>query len=384
MKFSIDLNELQYVLKCLRVSIRATSTEAEGRIFITASEENSATFSTTNGSISTSIKTSLLKLDSPGLVSVIYSELQGFVNAFKPWEEGRGGVKEVTFKLNDKTLSIIVENNCGGSSVSKSSIKLKIYEVLAEGALTFGPVSFVLNSSMLKASLDKIMWAIDPLNHNVYLRGLNINFTKEFVYFAGTNGIIVSEYAIKNTSTISDKSYLLTYDFAKGMRGLLANIPKEEVQVEFSTTDKHIKLRVNDILFTGQLVVGHTYPDYRAVFTKPYKNKVILDRALLLDNLTPIVGTLVTDDNNRMSILIEGQTIKLFNDFSESIFNLETPFDGSFVVDINGKLCKDIVSTIRDDKLFLYFNNEKDNIVFDSEMFEDQKTLLTFIRRRHV
>lgn len=384
MKFSIDLNELQYILKCLRVSVRSNTTDVEGRVSIVANEDNSIDFSTTVGVIGTSLKATTVKIESTGMIDIVYIELQNFISTFKPWEEGRGGVKDVTFKLNDKSLSVNLENFYGDSKSSKLNTKLKIFSSTEVKLKKFEEISFVLSSSMLKSSIDKVIGAIDPLNSNVFLRGLNINFTKDAIYFAGTNGVIVSEYAVKNTSSIVDKSHLLTYDFAKGLRGILSNISKEEAQVEFSVSEKLIKVQVNGVLFWGPLLIGHTYPDYRVVFTKPYKNRITLDRELLLNNIIPIVGSLDEDDNSRMSISVEGTKVTFFNDLSESTFEIDSPFDGSFIVDVNGKLCKDVITTVKDDKLFLYFNNEKDNIVFDSEMFEDQKSLLTFIRRRHV
>jgi DNA polymerase III sliding clamp (beta) subunit (PCNA family) len=383
MRFSIDLKELQYILKCLRVSVRSTSTEAEGRVSIVANDNNTIDFSTTVGIIGTTIKANIVKIDTIGAIDIVYSDLQNFVGSFKPFEDDRG-VKEVNFKLNEKSLSVGLDNFYGDGKISKSNIKLKLYGAVGATAKTFDQISFVLSSSMLKASIDKIIGAIDPLNHNTYLRGLNINFTKDIIYFAGTNGVIVSEYAIKNTSNLADKSYLLTHDFVKGLRGILANISKEESQVEFDVSDKLIKVNVSGVIFWGQLLVGHTFPDYRTVFTKPYKHRLVIDRELLLNNLGPITSLLVDDDNNRMSISIESSTVRLYNDLAESLFELESPFEGTFIIDVNGRLCKDLVTTIRDDRIILCFNDEKDNIMFDSEMFEDQKSLLTFIRRRNL
>ena len=382
MRFTIDIEEIQYLLKCLRASIKATSTDLDGRVSILAREDNSVSFSTDIGTIGTSYTAESTQVKEAGSVGVVYADLQNFVNSFKPWSEGHGGVKEVNFRLNEKSLSLNLDNLHSETKKSKSNIKLKIYSSSEQKHDKFGDVTFVLSSSMLKSAIDKTIYAIDPLSSHIFLRGLNLMFDSDNIYFAGTNGVVLSEYSVKNTTTGPEKNIIITHEFVKGLRSVLANVSKEEAQVEFSVSEKVIKARTSGVTFWGQLIAGYKFPNYRIEFTKPYKHKLVFDRELLLSNLNPVLGALDDDDNNRMTILMEGNTVKFYSDLSDSEFELENEIDGKFIIDVNGKLCRDVINSVKDDRLIMYCNNENDNIVFDSEMFEDQKSLLTFIRRR--
>ncbi len=384
MKFSIELDELQYIVKCLRSSVKVSSADLEGRLSIAIDDTNSLVFSTNiSNSIGTIIKTNKFNSDQSGSVGIIYSDLQNFVNSFKPWTDEGGGVKEVFFSVTDKYLLVTLDNFYTKTKKSKTSVKLKKFDHNIYIPKDFEDNAFVLNASMLKAAIDKTLTAVDPIHFIASLRGVNILFTKEFIHFAGSNGAVLSEYSTKSLGFSEEKKYLMSYDFVKGLRNILANLPKEEVQIEFTVSDKLIKATINNIIFYGMLCIGQSFPDYRKELIKAFKHKIVVDRLLLLNTLNPVVGVLDTDDSYRLSVSIDNSKVCLFNDVSNVEFEIEESINDKFIIDVNGKFFRDIVNTIKDEKIIIKFTDDKDNIVLDSEMFEDQKSLLAYIRRRN-
>lgn len=382
MKFNIDLIKLRYILKCLRNSVKINTTDPTGCINIRIKEDGSILFSSSNDTIGVMVAvTESVTIFTPGAVAISFNDLHLFVNSLPSWSEDTGGVKQVQFKLNDKSVSVYVENFYKENKSSKSTIKLKIFDYIENKNNSFNDTSFVLSASMLKAAIDKVSPALDQLHSIPYLRGMNIKFEGPFIYFAGTNGVLLSEYVVKNTSNLTANSFLLSYDLIKCIRNMIITVPKEEAQVYFSISDRVVKVKIYDVIFWGQTLIGHTYPDYRSELLREYKHKIVIEKETLINAITPLIGALVEDDNYRMTISLKDNNARLYNDYSESEFEI-SEFVGDFCVDLNGKLCKEVVNMVKDEKILIKFSDEKNNVLFDSELFEDQKTLITYIRRR--
>jgi len=117
---------------------------------------------------------------------------------------------------------------------------------------------------MFKAAVDKVIYAIEPNDfHRHALQGMSVQFDKDNIYFAGTNGRVLSEYQIKNTSDLTEGTFILKYDFIMGLKRLLG----EETQLFFEINDKVINVKFDNIIFTGKPLVGYTYPEYKSALT---------------------------------------------------------------------------------------------------------------------
>jgi len=384
MKFSIKLNELQELLKFLRICVKATSDEPSARININV-KDGFVFFVSSDNFNSIKICSNTSEVYSEGSVAVLYTDLHPFVNSFKFFEEKSGGVEDVNFKLNEKSLSLSVKNFITDGSFSKSNVRLPIFNShYDDGLFNFDRTDFLLGSSMLKATLDKISFTLDPLHNVTFLRGASLIFTENEIHFAGTNGIVISEYTVKNTSGVSDSSYILSYDFVKGFRSILSPLAnKEEVFISFFIDNGKIKVKTDNIVFVGNLIVGYEFPDYRSELLKDKDFKLVLNKDILLSNIMPSMSLLDKDDNYRLTFNYTGEEVKFFNDNFESSFTVGEENSHDIKIDVNGRLLKEVINCIDDDKIIFKFSDENNAMCFDSEMFEDQKCLITYIKRRN-
>ena len=389
MKFSISLFEIQYLLKFLRICVKLSSTEPSARVNIKA-EEGSVIFYTSDSINHIKVSSITSDVREDGVASVLYTDLHPFINSFKPVDSEGVGVDLVTFRLNEKSLSMSVKNNHSSGSSSKSSVRIPIFNYhTEEDMFSFNSTTFVLGSSMLKATIDKISFTLDPAHNVTFLRGASLIFTEDYIHFAGTNGIVISEHTVQNTSGVVDNQYILSYDFVKGFKNILSSImSKEEVFISFLIDGGKIKIKVDNIVFVGNLVIGYEFPDYRSVLLKDRSFKLVLEKDVVMSNIVPIINLLDKDDNHRMTINVNK------NDFSfygtnfdgggfDTKFQIDDSIDSDIKIDVNGRLFKDIVSCIKDSKLIMKFTDENDAVFLDSEMFEDQKCLITPIKRRN-
>jgi hypothetical protein len=63
-------------------------------------------------------------------------------------------------------------------------------------------------------------------------------------------------------------------------------------------------------------------------------------------------------------------------------YDEKVDYDKEFVIDVDGKAMIDTVNAIKDDVLLLKFSHDMGCFIFDSGTFEDQKALITPVRRR--
>ena len=109
---------------------------------------------------------------------------------------------------------------------------------------------------------------------------------------------------------------------------------------------------------------------------------VSIQKDAFYENLAPIIESLNTDDNSRLTLTISKKIVTLKNEYSEVVHDSEVDFDGEFIMDINGLILKQTLEAIQDDTLLMKFSTDANIVVFDSKNFEDQKTLITLLKRR--
>jgi len=103
-----------------------------------------------------------------------------------------------------------------------------------------------------------------------------------------------------------------------------------------------------------------------------------------LDSLSPFSDILDPDDNYRLTFEIKDKTVRLFND--QAVVEFEQDIQGApaFSTDINGALLMQTVDSIKDTYIMLKFSVDKvsDALIFDSSNSQDQKALVSTLRRR--
>ena len=392
MDFTIKLEELQHILKCMRASVKVNTIDLPGRLVIHVSEGDGVRFAGSNDDTGISVVSKTGVVKAPGDVAVVYGKLQSFIFSFTPWVEEKRGVKEVHFKLNKNSLSVLLNNTQPNGKKSKSSIRLEIFDVLiSDYDKKLNEIHFTLTDSILSASIDKVNPAIDSNHYVSYIRGACLRFENDFVYIGALNGTVVSEFRFKNPSTIKDEVHILSHKFISALRSLLSNLSRDvEIMASFNITKGVITVQMDNVLMWGRLIVSKKYPDYRTEFDMPFKHTIVVNKDVFVNNLNPIVGSLDSDDNDRLTIEINKDIIKLYNDYAESSFEFELgfednkPVEESFIADANGKAFKDIVNSIQDDYIVMQVVDDKHHILFNSKLLGDQRSVVTTLRRRSV
>jgi DNA polymerase III sliding clamp (beta) subunit (PCNA family) len=206
---------------------------------------------------------------------------------------------------------------------------------------------------------------------------MNVRFDENNIYFTGANGIMLSEYKIKNISNLKEGSFLLNYDFVMGLRRALG----DETQIFFEIDNGKIKVKFDNICFYGKIVIGHVFPEYVHKFDD-YSDSIIINKDIIVSSLLPFSDVLDDGDNKRLTVSINNKKLTLYNDHASFVYEDDVAYDGAFVIDINGSFMMQTVDAIVDDKLLVKFSTDKGCIIFDSGNFEDQKALITPIKRK--
>lgn len=380
MDFFIDVIEFQRIIKCMSVAAKSNSADITGRLLVEATE-NDVEFLINNRSTALYYTSTKVKINSIGSSSFMYGKIKTFISSVKPWD-GKSGAKEFHFVADEKQTEIFVVNTYENGKVSKNKLKLPNYNTtLIPKPPKFGKVSFVLNSTIFRAAINKVLYAINPsLDFSVaVLQGMNIKFDTDNVYFAGSDGRVLSEYQVKNINDCSEKDITLQHDFVTGLRRLLT----DDIQMLWEVTDKSVVVKFDEVTFIGRKIIGHDYPDYKPALDK-FTDFIVVEREALITSLLSFSDVFDAEDHNRITFEIKDYVVYLYNDSAKVEIDFDNVKALKFVIDINGRLLLQTLEAIKDDSVLIKFSNENGVLIFDSSTFEDQKALITPLRRRVV
>ena len=206
---------------------------------------------------------------------------------------------------------------------------------------------------------------------------MSIRFNNNNICFAGTNGRLLSEYVIKNTSDLKDDAFILKHDFIMGLKRIVS----DNTQVFFEISeDGKVSTKFDDVGFWGKTLL-QDYPEYDK-HLEDFENVIILDKDVLLSNLLPMSEIFDVDDNKRLTLSIDKKVLTLKTDHALFEYGDTIDWDGDFKVDINGSYLINTVESIKDNKIMFKFGGKGGNVIFDSKNYENQRSLITSIRMR--
>jgi DNA polymerase III sliding clamp (beta) subunit (PCNA family) len=377
MDFFIETAELQKIIKLLGVVTKSNMQDVSGRVLIEAGKNNEVLFISNNNSTAVSAVSRKSKVNIPGEISILFDKIKSFITSFQPWN-GEYGAKEFHFVFNENNVTILVDNVYESGKKSKGKLKLDYFDPFSiKKPESFGKADFILNSNIFKTAVNKIIYATNPNENKRYIHGMNLRFDENSIYFAGTDGISLSEYKVNNVSELKTGNFILRHDFVTRLKTALG----EETQIFFEIKDGKIKAKFEDVCFYGKLNIGHTYPEYQHKFDE-FKNAIVIDKEVLLGNLKPFVDVLDDDDNSRITFFLKNKEVIFYNDNASFSVDYDVDYKGEFIIDLNGKRFIQTIEAIKDDVVLIKFIDENSHIVFDSENFKNQTALLTHIKRR--
>lgn len=380
MEFIIETSDFQNIVKLLSVTAKNNASDISGRILIEATPEE-LTFVADNRSNSLLISANKFNVVQPGKCSVSYSQIKSFVSSFSPWnEEESVGLKEfhLSYKSKEDSLIINVDNVYENGKTSAGQVEFKGYDPdIFERPESFNNETFNINSSIFRRALSKVLYAIDPNSHLPAIRNMNISFDEDSICFVGTNGTVISEYSIKNISNLKEGNFVIKYDFIMGLRRAIG----DETQLYFEFTDKKIKVKFNNVLYSGSISSNNMFPVYKPMFDE-YKHTISLSKEMLKGSLLPFSDLLNAEDYNRLTLAIKDRKIFLVNDLMDFEYSDDIDFDDEFIIDIDGNVLIQSILSTEDDMLYIKFSSADKYIILDSFNFQNQKTLIMPINRR--
>ena len=378
MDFCIETKELQRIVKLLGVTARTNTTSFEGRVLIEAFEDGTVVFTSTGSSTAITITSKDATVRKPGSETILFGKIKSFVNALHPWN-GENGTKEISFVGDgEKELLVSVETIHENSKKSNGKLQLKLLKDMPlRKPKPFGKPNFILNSNMLKKAISNIIYSVDRNETRVFIQGINITFRNEDLLFVCTNGLTLSEYKVNNPGDLKEGTYILKHEFVMGLRHALG----EETQIYFEIENNEIRAQFDNVCFYGRLVIGHEYPKYSPILDR-FSNVIVVDKVALMDVLSPFMDLLNVEDNKRITFELKDRNIKLYNDEVSYDCAFDVDYSGEFIVDINGDFLFQTVDAIDDEVVLIKFTDESNVVIFDSGNFENQKALITPVRRR--
>ena len=374
MEFSLDAGLAQRAIKLLGVTAKQNTSDFEGQILIKALDDE-VLFISNNGDSGISCRFPAT-VTNPGQLTVIFSKIKTFIMTFAPWD-GECGIKDFIFVLDGNRLNISAEIYNPNDHITKANLKLEtqkpstfIGEVLPQAP------NLILNSNIIKSAVEKSLYAIDNSSLQDFVRGLRVFVSSGEIKFTSTNGSVVSDYSVKNDSSLQDGEYFLSYDFLSGLRRLSV----DDVQWFFELSRAKNILSFDNIVYWAKSSMYKEYPRYQDVFNF-FDKTIVIDRDTILSGLSSMEDAWTTDDHNRLTLGLKEGNFILQTD--HSLFECPGMDDAiTFNVDVDGK---DLLNTFRsmsDAFITLKLSEETRGIIAESKGFEDHRAFLVCLTRR--
>lgn len=377
MEFSVSLLSMQKAMRVLSSVAKQNADEVTGQVILDVRDNGDLILLCNNGALALTHIISGCTVKLAGALCVSYSKLGSFLNSFTPFSEGVG-VKEVKFKALKNDLSLSLDTFFSETNKSTHRLKLKLYPSHKMAIPTpFKTKTLQLNAGTLRLAISKIIYAVNPISIRTFLQGINVTFDDKFIYFAGTDAQMLSEYTTVNIGSLKSGSFTLPYAFVVALR----KIVDADSEVFFDIEGGSIKAVINSTTLHGSLLVGEDFPKYSDTFEK-YTHEIIINKDIMLNSFVPCMPTLDSDDHNRLTINIKNNKLSVNSDYADSEYFGDINFDGEFTIDVNGSFLLQTLNAIMDDIVKMRFSNDTGVLIFDSHQFENQKALLTPIRRK--
>ena len=374
-EFNIDVSEAQDIVNKLSSICRLKSDGVDGLVMVDVAGE--VTFSVNNTTTGLIITSFTSKIKSTGRFVCKLDMFKSYILKFSSLVDGVG-TEFFNFIVDDSVLFIKTKTTFKHTKPSYRKLRVSLlhndtYPNIKKNTNT----SVILNSSILKSGLMNVIDCVNYKELRPSLRGPSIRIDKDCVVFAATNGVKLAESIFNiETSSIKPTSFILRYDISKALVSLL----DYNKQVFIGFEGNNIFLLCEGIYVIGSVITKDGFPDYKSVLNS-FSNEIILDRQMLIDNITNTLGTLDDDDNSRLNITLTGNHIIFTSDRIDISQELDFEVD-HISVDINGKFVYELISKFKSDTIIFSYKDDKSPLVFKSGDDSNYIVLLTNLRKR--
>jgi len=312
----------------------------------------------------------------PGKILFRFSDVKGYVSKFMPLVDDYG-TEWFHFVYDDGKGLLKTKTMFKNSKPSYRRLKFSIFEVDTLPPIKdFDDPLLIVNSSILKKGINKVLHCINPNEVRDAITGVNITVDKDKIVFAGTNGVKLTEFALDIQADIERKSYIFNYNFASVLRSVL----DDDAQVFMKMEGDRAYIKFNNVYLVGGLLISASYPDYKKMFELDSSTQI--PRLPFYDAIYSVMDVLDVEDNNRLSITIRDNTLFLKNDKVESEQEFDESFGSELDVDVNGVLLESLLKDFVSDSLKIDFTPGNNYIVFSDPDNANHTSLLTTVKRR--
>lgn len=373
MEFKILVEDLQSIISKLSVVSKPNTNEIVSMVVIDVGED--VKFKSTNGSTHLIITSNECEIIKRGSVCIKLEEIKGYISKFVPLM-GDFGTKDFHFIVEGNKCVIKTKTLFQSNRPSYRTLKVNCFKVDYPQIKPFGEAQVILNSSILKRGIDKVMHCINPAEVRRSITGVNVTITNNGIVFTGTNGVKLAEFEFDINADVENSSYIFTYNFASVLRSVL----EEDSQVFIRFEGRYVYLKSNDVYMIGSLIVSDSYPDYKPMLD--LENLITLPRLDFVDTVHTVLDVLDQEDNDRLMIEFEGNKLTIANDKFEAFQEFENTFEHNFAFDINGEYLDSILKDFSSDHIELYFKEGVKYIVFKDPNSRKHAALITTLKRR--
>jgi len=378
MEFKIKTFELQTIFNKLANIVRVGDDNFSSMVMIEA-HEGVLRFRATDGSTVLVIDADKEQIEimSDGNLLLKFKDIKSYVSKFVPLVDNYG---TEDFHFIHNATDSVVKCVTMFPSTKPSYRKLKLVVFNSEGypvsVKPFEGAQIILNSEILKRGIGRVIHCINPGEIRKSMTGVCVTITTDKIVFVGTNGMKLVEFMLPINAEIEKESYIISFNVASTLKAIL----DEDAQVFIKFEGKYIYVRSNNIYLIGTLILGETYPNYKA-FLKG--GKIIgLPRLDLYDSVKTVLDVLDPEDNSRLSLKFSGTTIELKSDKAEFVQNVNNECTEAVDVDVNGTYLESLLRDFATESIDVCHDVGTNYMVFKSPDDPDHNALLTIVKRR--
>jgi DNA polymerase III beta subunit, central domain len=375
MEFKIPVDDLQVIFNKMSNIVKPGEDDARSMISVQVSDV--VKIRASNNLIDLTITNNNSEIIEVGTILLRLEDIKGYVSKFMPLVDNYG-TKFFHFVSNADENVLKTKTYFQTNKPSYRKLKLHNHDgdFSRPSIKPFSEADLIVNSSILKRGLARVLNYVNPGEVRKSLTGVNIIIKQGGIVFAGTNGVKLSEIELDINADIQESSYVFAYNFASVLRSILDD--DAQVFIKFSGRDVYIKS--NDLLLVGSLIIGESYPNYKPMFD--LQNVITIPRTSLYDTVHTVMGVLDPEDNHRLSVTFKGSELFLKNDVVETTQNFEEPFGHELDIDINGEFLDSILTDFGSENLEIHFTPGVNYLVFKSPEDNKHTALLTVVKRR--
>jgi len=375
MEIKIGVEELQEIFGVLSNVVRGNDDDVTSMVMM-YTKNDKINFRASNISTTVEINARGGEIIKPGKVLFKLQDIKGYIGKFIPLIEDYGTewfhfvIEDVSGFLKTKTL--FKENKPAYRKLKFSTYNYDMPSNLKE----FPEPQFILNSTILKMGINKVLYCVNPQDFRKALSGVKITLQQDKIIFAGTDGVKLSEFIVDINTSVEEKSYIFRYDLAY----ILKSILPDDSQVFINIDSNRMYVKSNNLYIIGGLILDETYPDYRSMFD--LENVIRIPTEDFYDSIRVTTDVLESEDNFRLSLKMSDNILKIRSKWIESEEEFKENFGSVLDIDINGVLLESVLRGIRGENLDIMFTSDANYIVMRSVEYPNQTALLTTLKRR--